>query len=86
MMENPPINYREFISKPKLIETLKGFLEKPQEEILFSEIEATLEPFWENHPIQTPIPKTSDSEAMNKLAEFIKQYKEKNKEGRNENV
>ena len=75
IMENIPT--QDFISKEKLIETLNGFLEKPQEEILIPELKAALQPFWESHPIETPRPNISNPDAMNKLAEMIKQYKEK---------
>ena len=78
-MENIQTDQQYFIPKEKLIETLKGLLEKPQEEILFSEIEAALQPFWESHPVQTPPPAIPNSDAMSKLAELIKQYKEKRK-------
>lgn len=71
---------QDFIPKTKLIEILKGFLEKPEEEILLSEIEAALEPFWESHPVETLQSVVSGPEAMNKLAELIKEYKEKNKD------
>ncbi len=78
-MENIQTNHQDFIPKTKLIETLKGFLEKPEEEILLSEIEAALQPFWESHPVENPRSVISNPEAMNKLAELIKQYKEKGK-------
>ena len=78
-MENIESNQQQFISKEKLIEILKGFLEKPQEEILLSELEAALQLFWESRSVETSRAALPDSDAMNKLAELIKQYKEKSK-------
>ena len=74
-----PNKVEQVIPKTKLIETLKSFLEKPEEEILFSEIEAALRPFWENHPVESQQTVAFNPEAMNKLAELIKKDKEKNK-------
>ena len=79
-MENFSHDQQEFIPKTKLIETLNGFLEKPEEDILLSQIEAALRPFWESHPVETPQSVISNPEAMNKLAELIKQHKEKRKD------
>ena len=78
-MKNIESNQQQFISKEKLIEILKGFLEKPQEEILLSELEAALQLFWESRSVETSRAALPDSDAMNKLAELIKQYKEKSK-------
>lgn len=78
-MKNSSNDPQDLILKTKLIETLKCFLEKPGEEILLSEIEAALEPFWKSRPVETPQPFVSNPEAMNQLEELIKQYKEENK-------
>ena len=73
-MENIQTNHQDFLPKTKLVEALTVLLEKPQEEILLSEIEEALEPFWESRPTETPRTVISNPEAMNKLAELIQQY------------